>query len=37
MLEVEDKYNAGRSYIGTLELRGLSWKLTELTIAGAGM
>ncbi len=37
VLEVEDKYNPGRSYIGTLELRGLDWKLTELTVAGAGL
>ena len=37
VLEVEDKYNPGRSYIGTLELRGLDWKLTELTIAGTGL
>ena len=37
VVEVEDKYNPGRSYIGTLELRGLDWKLTELTVAGAGL
>ena len=37
VLEVEDKYHPGRSYIGTLELRGLDWKLTELTVAGAGL
>jgi hypothetical protein len=36
VIEVEDKYQPDRSYIGTLELRGLEWKLTELTIAGAG-
>jgi hypothetical protein len=36
VVEVEDKYNAGRSYTGTFELRGLEWKLTELTVAGAG-
>jgi len=37
VVEVEDKYNSGRSFIGTLELRGLDWKLTELTVAGAGL
>ena len=36
VVEVEDKYNPGRSYTGTFELRGLEWKLTELTVAGAG-
>jgi hypothetical protein len=35
-LEVEDKYQPERRYIGTLELRGLEWKLTGLTITGAG-
>ena len=33
-LEVEDKYRPERRYIGTMELRGLEWKLTELTIVG---
>jgi hypothetical protein len=33
-LEVEDKYRPQRRYIGTLELKGLEWKLTALTIAG---
>jgi len=37
VVEVEDKYHPGRSYIGTLELRGLDWKLTELSIAGTGL
>ena len=32
VLEVQDKYNAGRHYIGTLELVGFEWKLTALTI-----
>jgi hypothetical protein len=36
VIEVEDKYRPDRSYVGTLELRGLEWKLTELTVAGAG-
>lgn len=36
VLEVEDKYRPGRSFVGTLELRGLDWKLTELSIAGSG-
>jgi hypothetical protein len=34
VLEVEDKYKAGRRYIGTLELVGYEWKLTALAIAG---
>jgi hypothetical protein len=34
--EIEDKLNPARSYIGTLELRGLEWKLTHLSVAGAG-
>lgn len=33
-LEVEDKYKPERRYIGTLELRGLEWKLTALTVIG---
>lgn len=36
VVEVEDKYNPSRSFTGTLELRGLNWKLTELTVAGTG-
>ncbi|NJO34723.1 MAG: DUF2939 domain-containing protein [Rhodospirillales bacterium] len=36
VVEVEDKYNPGRSYTGTFELRGLEWKLTELTVGGTG-
>jgi hypothetical protein len=36
-LEVEDKYRPERRYIGTLEHKGLEWKLTGLTIAGAGL
>lgn len=34
LLEVEDQYQAGRRYTGTMELRGLTWKLTALSIAG---
>lgn len=34
VLEVEDKYTPGRHYIATLELRGLGWKLTGLTVTG---
>lgn len=34
LLEVEDQYHAGRRYTGTMELRGFSWKLTGLSIAG---
>ena len=37
VLEVEDKYHPGRSYTGTLELRGLEWKLTDLTVSGVGL
>jgi Protein of unknown function (DUF2939) len=37
VLEVEDKYHPGRSYIGTLELRGMEWKLTQLSVAGTGL
>jgi Protein of unknown function (DUF2939) len=37
ILEVEDKYNAGRHYIGTMELIGLEWKLTALTLSGPGL
>jgi hypothetical protein len=33
---VEDKYKPDRRYIGTLELRGIEWKLTSLTVAGDG-
>jgi hypothetical protein len=36
-LEVEDKHRPGRRYIGTLELRGLEWKLTQLVITGGGL
>jgi hypothetical protein len=35
--EVQDKYQPLRSYSGTIELRGLQWKLTNLTIVGAGL
>lgn len=33
LLEVEDQFNQGRSYTGTLELRGLQWQLTALSIS----
>jgi Protein of unknown function (DUF2939) len=33
-IEVEDKYQRSRRYIGTLELKGFGWKLTGLSIAG---
>jgi hypothetical protein len=36
LLEVEDKYRPGRRYIGTLELIGLDWKLTGLSVTGEG-
>jgi hypothetical protein len=34
LLEVEDQYHVGRRYTGTMELRGFTWKLTGLSIAG---
>jgi hypothetical protein len=37
VVEVEDKYHPARSYVGTLELRGLQWKLTDLTVTGADL
>jgi hypothetical protein len=37
VLEVEDKYRPERRYIGTLELRGLSWMLTGLQVTGGGL
>jgi hypothetical protein len=37
VLEVEDKFRPERRYVGTLELRGWEWKLTGLTVAGAGL
>jgi hypothetical protein len=36
VLEVEDKYRPGRRYVGTLELKGLDWKLTGLSVTGVG-
>jgi hypothetical protein len=33
-IEVEDKYRPHRRYIGTLELKGLEWKLTGLSVSG---
>jgi len=37
LLEVEDKYRPGRRYVGTLELIGLDWKLTGLSVTGEGL
>jgi hypothetical protein len=37
VLEVEDKYRPERRYIGTLELRGLTWMLTGLQVTGGGL
>jgi Protein of unknown function (DUF2939) len=34
VVEVEDKYTAGRFYTSTLEMVGFEWKLTGLTISG---
>ncbi len=35
-IEVEDRKVATRRYVGTLEFRGLGWKLTSLSVVGAG-
>jgi hypothetical protein len=35
VVEVEDKYAAGRTYTSTLEFVGWEWKLTGLTISGS--
>jgi hypothetical protein len=35
VVEIEDKYAAGRTYTSTLELVGFEWKLTGLTISGS--
>lgn len=37
VLEVEDKYRPGRNWVGTLELRDWEWKLTGLSVVGAGL
>jgi Protein of unknown function (DUF2939) len=37
VVEVEDKYTAGRTYTSTLELVGFEWKLTALTISSADL
>ena len=37
VMEVEDKYRPERRYIGTLELRGWSWMLTNLQVTGGGL
>ena len=37
VLEVEDKYRPERRYLGTLELRGLTWMLTGLQVTGGGL
>ena len=34
-IEVADRHRADRSYTGTLELKGLEWKLTALSMSGA--
>jgi hypothetical protein len=34
-IEVADRHRLDRSYTGILELKGLEWKLTSLTISGA--
>jgi hypothetical protein len=36
VLEVEDKHRPGRHFVGTLELKGYDWKLTGLSVTGAG-
>lgn len=35
-LEMRDRGTSGRTYTGTLELRGLEWKLTGLTVQQPG-
>lgn len=35
-LEVADRKVAERRYVGTMEFRGLGWKLTKLEVQGAG-
>jgi hypothetical protein len=37
VLEIEDKYRPERRYIGTLELKGWTWKLTGLKVTGGGL
>jgi hypothetical protein len=37
VLDVEDKFRPERRYIGTLELRDWTWKLTALTVSGSGL
>jgi len=34
VLEVEDKYRPGRTYVGTFALQGWEWKLIGLTVSG---
>jgi len=34
-VEMADRYDARRHYVGLLELRGLEWKLTELSVQSA--
>jgi len=36
VLEVEDKYRPGRTYVGTFALQGWEWKLIGLTVSGGG-
>lgn len=33
LLEVEDQFTHGRSYTATMELRGLQWQLTQISIS----
>ncbi len=35
-IEVADRYEPERRYIGRMELKGLDWKLTSLKVAGSG-
>jgi hypothetical protein len=37
VLEVEDKYRPERRYVGTLELKEWTWKLTGLKVTGGGL
>jgi hypothetical protein len=37
VVDVDDKYRPERHYIGTLELRDWTWKLTSLDVSGSGL
>jgi hypothetical protein len=37
VLDVQDKFHPERHYVGTLELRDWTWKLTGLDVSGSGL